>query len=560
MKQKCKIAIYICLLMILWHPEVFAQKALLRHGGADADVRGDKAKEEVVKNLKERSKDGVVQIFAFDAQALRGESLEIEFFPGKPVIFHKDEIELRGPEDLSWYGHTDDRAGGTAVLVYLNGELAGSVTLGNKKYILSPLGRGKCTVYESNDNRYPDDHPTKEDGLFYTPDMDSDQSGLADAGGTCKVRVLVAYTAAAQSGAASKGFSDMKLFIQQAVSETNQSYINSLVGHRLELAVCIRANYTESGSTSTDLSRFSVVGDGFMEHVHTYRTLYAADMCVLVINNPEYCGLASTIRATASNAFCTVHYDCATGYYSFGHELGHLYGCRHNPEVDNSTTPYAYGHGYNNIPRGWRTIMAYNDDANPTTRIQYWSNPEVTYGGFAMGDATLRNNARVLNERDAAVAAFYSAPATLTLNTNGRVLNGETGDAVASQSIVLGPGFTSANGSSFKASVGTCSGGFRIGSALAASTGKAAANTAEVVNVFPNPSPGAFALDINYATEKSVKVAVFNTVGERVYSQDLGRQSNIKHVVELSGYPAGVYMVTIHTDGDMQSRELVLIK
>ena len=29
--------------------------------------------------------------------------------------------------------------------------------------------------------------------------------------------------------------------------------------------------------------------------------------------------------------------DCALGYYTFGHELGHNFGCTHNPENDTNT-------------------------------------------------------------------------------------------------------------------------------------------------------------------------------------------------------------------------------
>ena len=57
-------------------------------------------------------------------------------------------------------------------------------------------------------------------------------------------------------------------------------------------------------------------------------------------------GQADAIYADASSAFAIVDYDCATGYYSFGHELGHLQGARHDPNNDPTSTPFAYGHGY----------------------------------------------------------------------------------------------------------------------------------------------------------------------------------------------------------------------
>ena len=77
-----------------------------------------------------------------------------------------------------------------------------------------------------------------------------------------------------------------------------------------------------------------------------------ADVAVLVVTNNAYCGLASGIGSTAPTAFAEVYWDCATGYYSFGHEVGHLQSARHNPKNDPTNTPYAWGHGYQYVGKG----------------------------------------------------------------------------------------------------------------------------------------------------------------------------------------------------------------
>ena len=136
----------------------------------------------------------------------------------------------------------------------------------------------------------------------------------------------------------------------------------------------------------------------------------------MIINQSDFCGLADAIMATASTAFVVVYYDCATGYYSFAHELGHLMGARHDENHDATTTPFAYGHGYEHPSsvsgQNFRTIMAYACNA-PTScdpRIQYWSNPNVKYNGVATGTAATNDNARVLIGTAATVAAFNSPP------------------------------------------------------------------------------------------------------------------------------------------------------
>src|SRR5262249_35151376 len=135
------------------------------------------------------------------------------------------------------------------------------------------------------------------------------------------------------------------------------------------------------------------------------------DLSALIINQTDFCGLADAIMANASTAYAVVHYGCATGYYSFAHELGHLMGARHDPANDSTTTPFAYGHGYQQTATSptWRTIMPYNCPSN-CTRLQYWSNPSVTYDNRPMGTAPTNDNARVLNATATTVAAFNSPP------------------------------------------------------------------------------------------------------------------------------------------------------
>jgi hypothetical protein len=54
--------------------------------------------------------------------------------------------------------------------------------------------------------------------------------------------------------------------------------------------------------------------------------------------------------------------SCATGYYSFGHEIAHMYGCHHNRETGATNPTYPTAFGYLMRPpvnSGYRTVMAY---------------------------------------------------------------------------------------------------------------------------------------------------------------------------------------------------------
>lgn len=214
------------------------------------------------------------------------------------------------------------------------------------------------------------------------------------------IRVLVLYT----PGVASE-VSDVSGLVDLAFAETNTGYTNSGVNATVELAHLAQTSYN-SVSISTDLSRLKTSGNGYMEEAHTLRDTHAADIVMLLVpDSGSSCGQAAGIGSTAATAFAVTAQDCATGYYSFGHELGHLQSARHNPETDGSTTPYAFGHGYRDPSSNWRTVMAYNCTSG-CSRINWWSNPNNTRSGTAMGTSSTSDNTRVLNLTAATVAGY----------------------------------------------------------------------------------------------------------------------------------------------------------
>jgi hypothetical protein len=215
------------------------------------------------------------------------------------------------------------------------------------------------------------------------------------------IRVMVVSTQAVVNAVA-----DLRGLVNLAISETNQGYLNSGVNITVQLAGNYSTSYVESGSAQTDLNRFIGTSDRYMDTFHGLRDSNKADVAVLLFNTVETCGKAN-LRVDAATAFAAVSHTCATGNYSFGHEIGHLLGADHDKTSTYSNPFYAYGHGFEYKPTTgsrWRTIMAVSCGA--CTRLNYWSNPNKTYNNVVMGTTSTSNNARVLNERAATVAGF----------------------------------------------------------------------------------------------------------------------------------------------------------
>ncbi len=366
--------------------------------------------------------------------------------PGKAVVFQLSPTEQvvalgkalvqRAPDDISWSGEIENRSG-TVHLVLTSKGVTGTVQTLTTLYHIEPIGAGLHAL--TRIDKFPPEHPpgapsgaieTSPNSLptngssaqsAVSPRFQLNSSGLKSAGlasmsQLTRIDVLVAYT---PSAAAATG--DINGLIQLAFDESNASYSNSAINLTIAPAYVAQVNYTEAGYAQ-DVAALQSPSDGIMDIVHTWRNQYLADVVVLIVNYPPHtaCGQASTILATASTAFAVVDYVCATGNYSFAHEIGHLQGARHDRAVDNTNTPFQFGHGYVEPNHLWRTIMAYPNACGSCQRVQYWSNPNVTYPvtGQVMGTTTYEDNARVLNQTKSDIASFRSPPA-LSVSISG---------------------------------------------------------------------------------------------------------------------------------------------
>jgi hypothetical protein len=91
---------------------------------------------------------------------------------------------------------------------------------------------------------------------------------------------------------------------------------------------------------------------------------------------------------------------------TFAHEIGHNFGCHHNIEVEGSRGTPSYAYGYyvtvGGIQQG--DAMSYTSGILP-----FFSNPDLSWDGYPLGNASLADNHRNINEQRASVAAWQSA-------------------------------------------------------------------------------------------------------------------------------------------------------
>lgn len=311
------------------------------------------------------------------------------------AIIERVQPNLYG--SFSWLGHLEDVPFSSVILVTQDNVMTGHISYPGGIFEIQNMSGNLHRIKEINQAAFPSEEyqdytssPLVSDNSIQSP-MDEDGS---------YIDVMVIYTDDARIEA--KGTIQVKQTIQVAIDETNESYWQSGITQRVRLVSSSEISYAESGDANIDLARIRD-GTSPFNSVEEIRNNYAADIVVLIVKNLDACGIAYTMFGLddfqSSNAYSVVALDCATGYYSFGHELGHIMGAWHDWYVQDTKTPRTYSHGYVRDDQNWRTIMAYNDECDCTnevspcpaydfrntpgapscSRLMFWSNPSITY-------------------------------------------------------------------------------------------------------------------------------------------------------------------------------------
>jgi hypothetical protein len=354
-----------------------------------------------------------VQAVRMNVAALSGDRLELPL--GERMLqVRRIREEATADGSMVWYGAEEDAAaplavsaqGATApasvILVRaVDGSVTGTIRHRQDRYDVRPVGAGGHALVKVEERGLPPQHPLATPWLPAPPPAPDAHIRSGDPGGWATIRVLVIAT----QGAINAYGGNMRAKAELAVAESNEGYVNGRTNIRMELADYRTTGFPD-GRMGDDLGRLQNAGDGQLDEVHGLRDASRADVVVLLTDGNDACGVGY-LNAPASHAFAVVGWRCATGNYSFAHEIGHVLGANHD-RANASDSPYPYGHGYQfRLGSGerFRTIMSY-DCPGGCTRLNTWSNPDITYGGARTGDAATADNQRVLVQRKHVVAGF----------------------------------------------------------------------------------------------------------------------------------------------------------
>jgi peptidyl-Asp metalloendopeptidase len=362
--------------------------------------------------------------------------LKLDFPDGASHIVVRERIETRSKSAFTWYGRVEGHIESTIFTVSAN-FMVGLIPTPNGLYRVRAIRGGPHRIFKMATSRFPSEGQplSSVQGVLAKPRSPDDSvKDSADS-----IRVMVGYTSAAQNASA-----DIATDIQHMVDTTNTIYQNSGITTRLIPTARFKTTYTESGNSDTDLRRMTDTDDGYLDKVPQLRQDQHADVVVMVIASAGDCGRAwqmesgDNTHSFWTSAYAVVRLDCGLSMYSLAHEVGHIMGCGHDPDNETMQPVFAYSYGYQHPDSiradSWRTVMAYqcyngtvcsSDSGCPAgyrcdllaspkecyldcPRIQYFSNPKLTYGGDPIGIANQTANARTINNTDSIVANFLT--------------------------------------------------------------------------------------------------------------------------------------------------------
>lgn len=345
--------------------------------------------------------------------ALEADSLTMMLDKDSQETLQRTSLREFGKERFLWSGglaeKTDEKQPPRyARFIFESKRIQGSYF--DRKYVYSvkPLGDGLHVIVKHDSSKAPNDEPpafekaekaASEKPAPAAPAPQADIPPSADS--APEITVLVAYTPQVEENHVS-----VPAFANTVVDLTNNTYAESNIPCRLKIVDVVKVQYSESGSLEQDVDSLSGTNDGAIDDIHQLRDQKLADIVVLMLDSGDAAGYADAILADPTTAFAVVDDEYADWYFTFAHEIGHLFGARHNVAADPTQTPFPYGHGYFDSSNDFRTVMSYACPGGNCTRVGLWSGPNNQHQGHVAGTAQSEDNARVLRERAAAMAAF----------------------------------------------------------------------------------------------------------------------------------------------------------
>lgn len=340
---------------------------------------------------------------------------------GPTITAVASHVEYESANEYEWIGKTDDDRG-TVIVISKGGRVSAHISTPAGVYEIFPAPAGLHCLQNIDSEKAWDvgcatssstSKPNNGRTMAAEPAVKQDGNTNAKMQ-PCQAlvypRVLVLYTPKALTLAGN--LTNLTDHINLSISQFNSCIYNSGItsAAALVLAGIAPLNFVEN-ENSLDNDKESLIINVTAQNL---RNQYKADVVVLLTDgwysDGDARGASGTQTLEVDRAYSIVELWHATARKTFAHEVGHLYGCRH----DNTAGSPSYAQGYNIKTLGFtsdRTIMVGKNisENQAANRLLHFSNPNIQAGGKATGTND-ENNAQRISESHPIVGAFRPDP------------------------------------------------------------------------------------------------------------------------------------------------------
>jgi hypothetical protein len=327
------------------------------------------------------------QPLALDGTSLKArvaghQPIELELFSGEGLLrFEPVDVRFSPSGNMSLRGQVSGEPGGIVHFVTEGRAMAGSISWGDRRYLIIGDEEGNATLHDINVDLFPDD---LWDAERPEPLHRPGPSELGKASGRSTIDILVVFTSGAKSRVG--GGKALKALVRLGIEETNTALERSNIEARINLRAIRRVGYQET-NLLTDVEAL-IEGRGALGRAHVLRDRKGADLVVLIVDSvdPTGCGRGSLLQQEEGNpgaAFSVVRWDCVSPNYSLAHEIGHNLGLAHeNGDQPAGVFPESYG--FHAPDHAFRTIMSVPTPGCGPRTLNF-SNPDVRLMGKKTG-------------------------------------------------------------------------------------------------------------------------------------------------------------------------------
>lgn len=341
-----------------------------------------------------------------------GRRLSLPLPDGQMLRVERTDLERRGRRDYAWRGRMVDAKGqvnGHVTLTVWKSYVIGRIVTPGKVWRIVPE-QGRLWLAQAVEPDLP--CGTNERSEIVPLVMKSAAatetgSAVEAAAAFTRLRLVVVYPRETAGGNPARLTAD----VRAAVDAGNSALANGGVNARIELVAVREVNYVESRDPVDDLIFL-------YEHpsmVALRRQMNAPLLSIITLRSPGICGIANLMDRDEYEGrikpigVSLVRRGCLDSQ-TLMHEIGHNLGAQHDEinitHPESMLVPYAKAHF---VVGSFRTVMSYSNECDGGINcpvIDYFSNPNATFGGHPVGIPNERDNNRLI----AATHERYAVP------------------------------------------------------------------------------------------------------------------------------------------------------